>query len=103
MGRGAGVLARAHKKEEGNVKHVSNGKVVVSADNGPGIGGMDNDQDRDGLDVMWWGISSGVATELALEVEVNGAGGVEVRVTGSQSGEALAHHVEGILCCVRVN
>jgi hypothetical protein len=92
-----------YKKEEGDGKHVGDGKVVISADNGCGIGGMDDDQDWDGLDMVWWGIGSGVAMELALEVEVNGASGVEVRVTGPQSGEALAHCTEGVLYCVRAN
>jgi hypothetical protein len=51
-----------HKKEEGNSEHVGNGKVVFSAGNGHGIGGMEDDGDQDGLDMMWWGIGTGVAT-----------------------------------------
>lgn len=53
--------------------------------------------------MMWWGIGLGVAMEMALEVEVNGGSGIEVRVTGPQLGKALAHHMECILHCARLN
>jgi hypothetical protein len=104
VGRGAGVLAGAHEKEKSDGEHVGNGNVVGSANNGHGIGGMDDNGDRDGLDLVRWQISVGVATtELALEAEVNGAGGGEARVTGPQSGKALAHHAECVLHCARAN
>jgi hypothetical protein len=63
-----GVLvyfAGVHKKEESNGEHVGDGNVVGGADNGRSIGGMDNG-DWDGLGLVWWQISSGVAMELVL-------------------------------------
>jgi hypothetical protein len=77
--------------------------MVGSADNGRGVGGVDDNGDRDGLDSVRRRIRAGVATELALEAEVNGAGGGEARVTGPQSGKALAHCAEGVLHCARAN
>jgi hypothetical protein len=103
VGRGAGVLTRAHEEEESDSNHVTNGEVVDSPDGGGSGEDVEDDRDRDGLDAVGWGIGAGVATELAFEAKIDGAYGVEARVWGPQSGEALAHRTEGVLHCARAN
>ena len=58
-------------------------------------------RDGDGLDPTWGWVGTGVAAKLALEAEVDATSGVEARVRGPQSGEALANRTEGILHCAR--
>jgi hypothetical protein len=77
--------------------------VVDSPDGGGGGEDVEDDRDRDGLDAVGWRIGAGIATELAFEAKIDGAYGVEARVRGPQSGEALAHRTEGVLHCARAN
>jgi hypothetical protein len=44
-----------------------------------------------------------IATELAFKVEIDGTGRCATRVLGPQLGEALAHCLEGVLHCARLD
>jgi hypothetical protein len=57
--------------------------------------------DGNGLDPTRGWVGPGVAAKLALEAEVDATGGIEARVRGPQSGEALADRTEGVLHSAR--
>jgi len=75
VGGTAGVFPWSHEEEESDANHVGDGGMVGGGGDCGGIEDVVDDGDGDGFDPGRRRIGAGVAAKLALEAEVDGAGG----------------------------